>query len=148
MTGPASSTVLAPLQRLMLQDSLERPVGDSHVEQVEIRFSPGVDPRHVISAWQESVRLTMALRISFLMEDGVPCGWEEVPAPSLSIADDPLPGAGECWLEADRHRPLLLPHQVPWRAVFWPAQGRFVWTFHHALLDGRSFTRILGAFLD
>lgn len=132
----------------MLLDSLAPPGGDCHVEQVEIRFSPAVDPDQVISAWQETVVHTMALRITFLIEDGSPSGWEEVPPPQLSIVDEPLPGCWETWLEKDRHRPLLLAHHAPWRAVFWPVQGRFVWTFHHALLDGRSITRILRAFLD
>jgi hypothetical protein len=32
--------------------------------------------------------------------------------------------------------------------VYWPEEGRFIWTFHHALLDGRSITRVLRDFLE
>lgn len=148
MNEPASLPVLAPLQRVMLRDSLGREGEGNHVEQVEIRFSPTVDSSSVISAWKETVAGTTALRISFLIEHGLPSAWEEVHPSPLSIAEGPLPGCWETWLEEDRHRPLLLAHHVPWRAVFWPEHGRFVWTFHHALLDGRSITRIVRAFLD
>ena len=57
------------------------------------------------------------------------------------------PGSWDAWRAADRCRPLLAPGEVPWRATYWPRTGRFLWTFHHALLDGRSITAILIAFL-
>lgn len=148
MTGPASSSVLAPLQRVMLRDSIAAGDAGHHVEQVEIRFSSQVDPGRVISAWKETVARTEALRISFLIENGNPAGWEPA-SPDPGPADGgPLPTAWEMWSEEDRCSPLLFQHQVPWRTVFWQQEGRFVWTFHHALLDGRSITRILRAFLD
>ena len=148
MTPTVPSPVLAPLQRVMLRDSIAGVGEGNHVEQVEIRFSPRVDPATVVAAWKETVAITTALHISFLIEDGSPYGWEEVLPPLLAIDEGPLPDCWETWLEEDRHRPLLLAREVPWRAVFWPAHGRFVWTFHHALLDGRSITRIVRAFLD
>jgi hypothetical protein len=148
MNESGLTPVLAPLQRVMLGDSLARVGEGNHVEQVEIRFSPRVDPGRVIAAWIGVVAQTAALRIAFLIEGGQASGWEEVLPPPLSISDGPLPGCWETWLEEDRRRPLLSPHVVPWRAVFWPAQGLFVWTFHHALLDGRSITRVVRAFLD
>lgn len=148
MTEPALPPVLAPLQRVMLRDSLAAGNAGHHVEQVEIRFSAQADPQRVVSAWKETVAGTEALRISFLIDTGSPAGWE-------FVSPDPGPGDGgvlpeqwETWLEEERCRNLLVPHEVPWRAVFWPQERRFVWTFHHALLDGRSITRILRAFLD
>ncbi|RYD18022.1 MAG: hypothetical protein EOP88_24080, partial [Verrucomicrobiaceae bacterium] len=148
MNESVPAPVLAPLQRVMLRDSLDGSGRDSHVEQVEIRFSPTIDPDKVITAWRDTVEHTAALGIAFLIEDGMPSGWEDVLPCPLSLQDGPLPGCWESWLEEDRHRPLLLPHEVPWRAVFWPAGDRFVWTFHHALLDGRSITRVVRVLLD
>ena len=43
-------------------------------------------------------------------------------------------------------RPLPLDGVPPWRVTWWPDARKLVWTFHHALLDGRSITRILTAF--
>lgn len=148
MTEPAPSSILAPLQRVMLRDSLAAGNAGHHVEQVEIRFSAQVDSQRVVSAWKDTVARTEALRISFLIETGSPAGWGFVgpdPGPEDGGA---LPEPWETWLEEERHRNLLGPHEVPWRAVFWRQERRFVWTFHHALLDGRSITRILRAFLD
>lgn len=131
----------------MLRDSLVAPTAGYHAEQVEIRFSRKVDHKRVTSAWKETVGQTEALRIAFSIDEGNPCGWEFVTPGELHQCREPLPVSWDAWLEADRHRPLLIPHAVPWRAVFWQEEMRFVWTFHHALLDGRSIARILQAFL-
>lgn len=125
----------------MLRDSLAEPRAGHHIEQVEIRFVPGVSAARVISAWEKTVAWTEALRMAFMLNDF-----------SLEIAS---PGAvkicaedWENWMESDRRHPLLEAERVPWRAVYWPADRRFVWTFHHALLDGRSITRVLQNFLE
>ena len=121
----------------MLRDSLVAPHAGHHVEQVEIRFTTGVVARQVIAAWTETVARTEALRIS------LPTGEPVTPLPIL-ISNETPP---DSWMEADRQCPLLSPHTVPWRAVYWPADRRWVWTFHHALLDGRSIARVLQHFL-
>lgn len=143
----APSTRLAPLQRVMLQDSLAEEHAGHHVEQVEIRFAPGEWRNRVAACWEETVARTESLRISFTVEDGEPAGFESAGNLTSLLVGEATPASWEAWLAADRHRPLLTAHQVPWRAVYWPATGRFLWTFHHALLDGRSITTILRAFL-
>ncbi|MES2439132.1 MAG: hypothetical protein V4584_08690 [Verrucomicrobiota bacterium] len=147
MTAQPSNS-LAPLQRVMLGDSLAAAEdAGHHVEQVEIRFAEGVDGGRVISAWAGTVSQTEVLRTAFLIEAGHPVGWESVMPGELLKVEEAVPSAWESWLAEDRRRPLLAPHQVPWRAIFWPGESRFVWTFHHALLDGRSITRILRGFM-
>jgi hypothetical protein len=139
--------LLAPLQQVMLRDSLAAGDAGHHVEQLEIVLADGVARGRVAGAWAETVVRCEALRVAFLTGDGVPLSHEFV-APSIFLNQtEPLPECWECWRDADRRRPLLAAQQVPWRAVYWPEQGRFIWTFHHALLDGRSITRILRDFL-
>lgn len=143
-----SPSPLAPLQRVMLRDSIRRPSAGHHIEQLEIVFAPQVGDGRVVAAWRETVVRTEALRVAFVIEGSEPCGMETVARSIPPDQTEPVPASLEAWLQADRMRPLLVPHEVPWRAVFWPQERRFVWTFHHALLDGRSITRILRNFLD
>ena len=139
---------LAPLQRVMLRDSLAAGNAGHHVEQVEIVFARGLAGGRVVSAWAETVARTEALRIAFLTGDGKPPSREFVEPRNLLNLEKTPPDSWQTWLDVDRLRPLLAPRAVPWRAVYWPRAGRFVWTFHHALLDGRSIARILRAFLE
>ena len=138
---------LAPLQRVMLRDSLAAEDAGHHVEQVEILFAPGAARERVGPAWVETVTRTEALRIAFVTADGIALSREFVTPRNRLNRQQPLPDSWEAWLDADRRRPLLAPHEVPWRAVYWPDDGRFIWTFHHALLDGRSIARVLRDFL-
>ncbi len=141
MAAPPERPPLAPLQRVMLRDSLAEPRAGHHVEQVEIQFAPGVSAAQVVSAWEKTVARTEALRVAFTLND---FSLEAAAPGELSITAEDW----ENWLETDRKRPLLEARRVPWRAVYWPEERRFVWTFHHALLDGRSITRVLQNFLE
>ena len=147
-TKPDSSPLLAPLQRVMLRDSLAEAGAGHHVEQVEILFARGPILGRVAAAWVETVARTAALRVAFVMDDGHAVGREFVTPQNFLNSSEPLPISWEIWRNADRCRPLLAPHEVPWRAVYWPEDGRFIWTFHHALLDGRSISRVLQNFLE
>jgi Condensation domain len=148
MSEPAPPSPLAPLQRVMLRDSLAFPRAGHHVEQVEIRFSAQADPARVVSAWRDTVAATDALRMVFLIDRDEVSDWKSAKPNIMLECDLPFPGHWDAWLTAERCRDLLVADQVPWRSVFWPKERRFVWTFHHALLDGRSITRVLRAFLD
>lgn len=138
---------LAPLQRVMLWDSHATGGAGHHVEQVEIILSRDFSDGQVKAAWDETVARTEALRIAFLTVGGMAVGLERVRPLMLLELEHAEPQSWESWLAADRRRPLLAPHVVPWRAVYWQGARRFVWTFHHALLDGRSMARILRGFL-
>lgn len=142
------SSLLAPLQRVMLRDSLADEGAGHHVEQVEILFAHGPARGRVAAAWEETVARIAALRVAFVTAHGNAVGREFVTLRNFLNPREPLPASWESWREADRARTLLAPHEVPWRAVYWPEEGRFIWTFHHALLDGRSLARVLRDFLE
>jgi len=146
--APDPSPGLAPLQRVMLWDSLANGGIDHHVEQVEIVLTPGLAAGRVVAAWQETVARTAALRIAFLSTNGMPAGVEFVEPVNFLDQAQPAPASWQRWRESDRQRPLLEAHAVPWRAVYWHEARRFIWTFHHALLDGRSIARILQGFVE
>ena len=139
---------LAPLQEVMLRDSIYAPDSGYHVEQVEIVFSQDFPPEKIAAAWMATVAATEALRITFEFTHGIPAGFRfvtEIPVMTFAHA---VPDSWELWLESDRCRSLLFPDRAPWRIVHWPLQRRLIWTFHHALLDGRSISRILHSFLN
>lgn len=140
--------LLAPLQCRMLQDSQLDGESGHHVEQVEIVFAPGLVRQRVAAAWRETVERTEALQIVFLTDSNGVWTWKwGSPERNLNHLE-PRSEPREFWLERDRCLPLLKPDQVPWRAAYGPREGRFIWTFHHALLDGRSITRVLRDFLE
>ena len=141
------SPELAPLQRVMLRNSLSNPSAGHHVEQVEIHFTPGEWRARVAAAWEETVAKTEALKIAFLINVGESGGIELISPPAIVVQWGNLPEPWDSWLAEDRQRALLRPHQVPWRAIYWPQDGRFLWTVHHALLGGRSITAVLRAFI-
>ncbi len=131
----------------MLRDSYDSPHAGYHVEQVEITFALDCAAGRIAAAWDETVAATEALRTAFDFSHGIPTGCHgtrDFPAMEIHNA---APTSWESWREADRCRPLLFPDEVPWRIACWPQARRLVWTFHHALLDGRSITRILRGFL-
>jgi hypothetical protein len=138
---------LVPLQRVMLRDTLAAPSAGQHVEQVEISFNETVDHGQVIRAWRETVARTEALRLAFVIERGKPAGWEWVTGEGTLETMEPLSEPWEAWLERDRRCGLLAAGKVPWRVKYWAGERRFLWTLHHALLDGRSLTRVVRGFL-
>lgn len=147
MLSTSSIASLAPLQEIMLRDSLAEPTAGHHIEQVEIRFTPGIRAAAVAAAWAATVVETEALQIAFVVENGLPMGIEKAAQVGSLATAVTTPDLPAIWLDADRARPILFPATTPWRATYWPASRRLVWTFHHALLDGRSIARVLRSFL-
>jgi len=136
---------LAPLQRLMLADSLENPGTGVHVEQVDIVFVPGIPERRVVAAWEETVKSVEVLQFAFHVSGGDRgLAFGQIPIMSLGKS---LPVCWASWLNSERSRPFCDGY-APWRVVWWPDARRFIWTFHHALLDGRSIARVLHSFLS
>lgn len=138
---------LAPVQSAMLRETLAGASG-RYVERLEICFAAQVDPEVIRDAWRETVAATEVLRARIVIENGDPIGW--VPTDNegewLEISDpsnDWQHGAGDCGEEA----PDLVKGS-PWRVLFFPAEGRWIWIFHHALLDGRSIVKVARAFMD
>lgn len=129
----------------MLRDSLADPCG-RNIEQVEIHFTPGVAAGQIITAWDATAAAVDILRMGFLVADGEPVGIQNrAGESSIQVIQDP-PESWKSWLARDRLQPLPLDGGLPWRISYVPDLGKLVWTVHHALLDGRSITKILQAF--
>lgn len=135
--------ILAPLQKLMLRDSLAGEGSGYHVEQLEITFSVELGSKRVAAAWAETVAATAALQMAF----GVEAGWEIARHGGQFREERGLAEAWPEWRESERCRALLVPATAPWRVAWWPEARKFIWTFHHALLDGRSIARVVQNFL-
>lgn len=118
-----------------------------HIEQVVVDFEEGTCLSRVEQAWRETVAATEALRGRFEIQEGEPLGFrlEEAEGDCQVLVDEPLDW--DRWLEEDRRTPLPLAEGVPWRVACWQESRRWVWTFHHALLDGRSITSVVQSFL-
>ncbi len=145
---PLDSDALAPLQIIMLRDSLAGGVPGAHVEQVEIRFSDPADGGRIADAWAAVVAATEVMRMGFQITDEEPTGWAITRITPDERWNEPSPASWEDWLVTDRIRPLLSRGRLPWRVVWFPGDRRLVWTLHHSLLDGRSITRILRVFFE
>lgn len=139
--------ILAPLQLIMLRDSLAAEDEGSHVEQVEIIFRNNDPGEQVAAAWDTTAACTEALQMVFMIEHGEPVAWRKTSYTNNLIWNEQAPASWKNWLAEDRLRPLLVPNALPWRVTYWPNERRLIWTFHHALLDGRSIARILYRFL-
>lgn len=131
----------------MLQDTASEPQAGHHVEQLEIVFSRRLDSGCIDAAWRKTLASCEVLRTAFDQTDHGK--WFQIPAaawPEVEIHPPSLlPAAND--LADDRLRPLPGFGQVPFRFIFWPGSRRGLWTFHHAMLDGRSITRLLEVFL-
>lgn len=129
---------MAPVQAAMLRT---REPG-AEMEQAVLVFRGGWPRERIEEAWGETVAATAALGCGLSEE-----GWiEELPAPAIQW-EKAEPESFEAWLEADRLRGFPEDGGVPWRVTFWSSARRWVWSFPHALLDGRSVARVLRGFL-
>jgi amino acid adenylation domain-containing protein/non-ribosomal peptide synthase protein (TIGR01720 family) len=145
---------LSPMQHGMLFHHLREPHSGVDIEQLVIHLSEAVDSHRLESAWRWLVKRHDILRARFV--------WEGVEQPRQEIlADVEVPFVVEdarqlseigqrkrlqSFLETDRLRgfeldctPLLRLSLLQWGDTSFS----LVWTFHHALLDGRCFPILL-----
>ena len=140
---------LSPMQEGMLFHSLYGPHSGVYVQQMVGELREELDVSAFRLAWQRIVERHAVLRTSFCLEG------EEKPLQTVHQFVQ-LPFEAQDWrelsgpeqeqglqayLEADRRRgfdltqaPLVRVALFRWK----DADYRFVWTSHHALLDGRS----------
>ncbi|MCC5858715.1 MAG: LLM class flavin-dependent oxidoreductase [Ectothiorhodospiraceae bacterium] len=122
------------------------------IEQILIDFPISPDTALFLQAWERVLAAHPSLA-SRLHEEGgatrlAPEPGFRLPVTEAVQADNPADW--EHWLEQDRERGFDLFKDVPMRLAHGPLDGgrRFVWTFHHLLLDGRSFPDVLVDVLD
>ncbi|MBZ5723521.1 MAG: amino acid adenylation domain-containing protein [Acidobacteriia bacterium] len=145
---------VSPLQHGMLFQHLTAPQSGVDIEQMVCTLRETLEPSLLRRAWEHVVSRHPVLRTAFQFQaDGDPVqivsrevalpwqehDWRTVP-PDLRA--DRL----AAFLSEDRHRGFNMSEAPLLRLTLVrveEAEYRLVWTFHHALLDGRSFPLVL-----
>ncbi|MCA9184440.1 MAG: amino acid adenylation domain-containing protein [Planctomycetales bacterium] len=145
-----SAYLLTPLQQGMLFHSQFAPASGVEIEQVVITLDEPLNVAHFRTAWDAVVTRHAVLRTGFdfsrgespeqFVNDGVQLDWQLLDC--RGVAMDGRHEQLERFLEEDRRRDFALDRAPLMRlALLTYADDRYqcVWTFHHAILDGRSF---------
>lgn len=152
---------LTPMQQGMLFETIELHRPWTNLQQIVCRLDHELDTDRLAAAWRAAQHRHPVLRARFAWQRG------NEPHQVIGEADDPsttIPLSVEdwtdeaapeerltSWLAEDRRRGID-PEQAPVQRLhvlrLAPARVVLVWTFHHALLDGRSFTRVLEDVFD
>ncbi|HEY8715533.1 MAG TPA: condensation domain-containing protein, partial [Candidatus Acidoferrum sp.] len=152
-TSPSGAFGLSPMQQGMLFHYLKEPHSGVDIEQIVVHLPEKIDATRLEQAWQWLVQRHEVLRTRFI--------WEGQETLQEVMADVTTPFAvhdgrglsekdrGERlkkYLQADRVRGFDLSEAPMLRlALFEWSETSFsvVWSFHHALLDGRSYPVLL-----
>lgn len=149
-----SAYPLSPMQQGMLFHSLYAPQSGVNVQQIVGTLRHPLNAAIFRHAWEKTMARHSVLQTSFRWE-GLKTPVQEVQSEVKlpfemtnwsTLLEDERRQKLEAFLKADRHRGFEL-NQAPLMRVWLCEQGtqdfQFVWTFHHAILDGRSFAAIL-----
>jgi len=152
-TSLSGAFALSPMQQGMLFHYLKEPHSGVDIEQIVVHLPEKIDARRLEIAWQWLVKRHDILRTKFVWEGNetqqevlpevtVPFKVHEERGLSKKVQGERL----KEFLQADRVRgfdlseaPLLRLTLFPWSEESFS----LVWTFHHALLDGRSYPVLL-----
>jgi amino acid adenylation domain-containing protein len=145
---------LSPMQAGMLFNSIYSPDSGVDIEQVICDLNEDLSAPAMESAWQAVIARHAVLRTTF--------EWEGLQHPRQSIHESvpfaieqenlrgSAPEAQEVSFQTILHRERFRGFdlsQLPLMRVqlvqFAPMHWRMIWSFHHALLDGRSFFLLL-----
>ncbi|HEX3729514.1 MAG TPA: AMP-binding protein, partial [Opitutaceae bacterium] len=144
---------LLPLQQSMALALRVSGAAGLDFEQLVWRMRPPIPTSHLEAAWSNAARRHEALRISFALESGGAPRQRVAPGLVAPLREVAVPGdeAGReealaRFLEEDRRAGIDLASAPAWRLTllrFAPDDAALVWSFPHALLDGRSVSLIL-----
>ncbi|OLP46771.1 non-ribosomal peptide synthetase [Rhizobium oryziradicis] len=153
-----SSFEMTPVQTGMLFHSLMAPASGTYIEQCWCVLEGPLDVDAFKAAWERVIVRHEVLRGA--------CRWVDVERPIMVIAEEVVPewreadwsgndAAGQekafaAWLEADRRRGFTLDAAPLLRFALirlGPNRHRFVWTFHHLLMDGWCGSLLVGEML-
>lgn len=143
---------LSPLQQGMLFHALAAPRSGVDIEQIEMRLRESLDIERFQRAWTQVIALHPILRTRFVWEgvdEPMQCAAESVPLPLtvFDLRDQSNPQLIiDNYRSQDRHTDFDFTTPPLMRlAIFQLADDDFwvLWTFHHILLDGRSFPIVL-----
>lgn len=145
---------LSPLQQGMLFHYLRAPGSGVDIEQIVCTLREEISAGHLQQAWRHVVQRHAVLRTEFrwreaeepfqLVHDEVDVPWEQFDWRSLSKEEQSR--SLTAFLTEDRKRGFDLAEAPLLRLTLIrsdEARYHLVWTFHHALLDGRSFPLLL-----
>jgi amino acid adenylation domain-containing protein/non-ribosomal peptide synthase protein (TIGR01720 family) len=150
---PAATYALSPMQQGMLFHYLKDPHSGVDIEQIVVHLPEKIDAAQMERAWQWLVRRHEVLRTRFIWE-GQDTLQEVIAKVVTPFAVYDERGVSEKqrderlrkYLEADRVRgfdmsvaPMLRVALLEWGEESFA----LVWSFHHALLDGRSYPVLL-----
>jgi hypothetical protein len=147
---------LTQMQQGMLFASLEAGAGSGvYVEQARVNFTGRLNRAAFESAWKVLMARHDALRLKF--------AWSGRASAVQATGDDTMPPIkyrkNEDWwpdsaplpfLSYDRRAGFALENQLLHRVTVFDAQNLgwfFVWTIHHAIIDGRGIAAVLREFL-
>ncbi|HTG33806.1 MAG TPA: amino acid adenylation domain-containing protein, partial [Thermoanaerobaculia bacterium] len=138
---------LAPLQQGMLFEGIFAPDSELYFQQLIAELAGPLDTGAFIRAWQAVVDRHPALRTAFAWEglkwplqvvrQGVRLPWTE--EDWRQVPRQEVPQRLAAWLAADRARSFDLARPPLMRAALLRTgedRYRFVWSFHHLLIDG------------
>ena len=147
-----SSYPLSPLQHGMLYHALAGPGTGVDIEQMVCTLREAIDPAALRAAWQQVGARHPILRTAFRWdEEPIQQVWAKADAPWQEedwseTGSAPRESRLAAWLHDDRRRGFAMDEAPLMRLAllhFGAGESRLVWTFHHALLDGRSFPIVL-----
>lgn len=145
---------LSPVQQGMLFYSVAAPRDDIYVIQWSCTFAPTLQVHHFEQAWRSVIARHAVLRTAFL--------WQDLDEPlqivgrQVAVQVACLDWSDQCpsrfqssldaWLKADQVQGFTLSSAPLMRLTLiqQPDQSyRFIWTYHHLLLDGWSWPLVL-----
>lgn len=150
MTSVSERRALTPMQQGMLFETLAAPESRVNIEQLEITVAEPLDVDAFESAWRLIAARHELMRTRFVW-DGVDEPYRYVePTEALPIerhdCRDATVADIDALIEADAARPFDLKVAPATRLNFLRiGESRWIvlWAFHHILIDGRTFTRLI-----
>ncbi|RYD78279.1 MAG: non-ribosomal peptide synthetase, partial [Verrucomicrobiaceae bacterium] len=144
------------LQQGMVFHWLSAPNTGIDIEQLVCVLPESIDATHLRRAWEQACIRHPALRTRFCLKETPE--QEILPECALDWNEEDLstqpPTQQQAWfarfLAEDRHQGFNLTAGPLWRLMLLKLgekDYRLIWTFHHAILDGRSFTIVLSEVL-
>ena len=154
-----ASYALSPLQQGMLFHSLHEPQTGVDLEQIVYTLHETLEITPFIQAWKQLIERHPILRTSFRWNDLDEPSQQAFQGLQLPLAQYDWRGLSEAeqverhqtYLQCDRQRGFDLALAPLMRLALFrlgDAEYRLIWTFHHILLDGRSFTLLLKEVFD
>ena len=154
-----ASYPLSPMQQGMLVSSIHDRDSGVYLQQLVCALREGIDLPLLVTAWRQVIERHSVLRTGFRW-DGLEDPLQEVhgrPEPGFVSDDWSHLSAGEQeqridhFLDSDRRQGFELTDAPLMRVAFFKLGDRdyrMIWTFHHALLDGRSHFLVIKELFD